>query len=468
MVRAVEKFLSKLKSPKKQKHPFLQGIHTPLRNEYSIEDLEVHGEIPPELDGLYVRNGPNPVKKPKESRYHWFLGDGMVHGVRLKNGSPKWYKNRWVRSYSVSKVLGEAPVEGASREIVDTVNTNVIGFAGKLWALVEGGGCPVELDKDLNTLKHDRFGGTLRGAFSAHPHLDPVSGCLHAICYSVRKHRQLTHVAISPEGEAINEIAIAVKDSPSVHDCAITKNYILILDLPVVFSYKKLLRGGLFPYEWNSNRVARVGVLDRHANKQQDVKWCEVDPCYVFHPCNAYETGRGEIVMDVCAHDSMFASSNFGPDSQSIQFERWFINEASGKFSKQVVDDNPQEFPRINERLTGRYYRFAYSVSLQSSESLGTFVIKHDLETGVWQQHDFGNGRIPGEFVFVPKKSGFSEDDGWLLGFVINVKECATDLVILDAKDFTGSALAEVRIPHIIPPGFHGNWVSDSDFDMEA
>ena len=68
----------------------------------------------------------------------------------------------------------------------------------------------------------------------------------------------------------------------------------------------------------------------------------------------------------------------------------------------------------------------------------------------------------------MPKKSGFSEDDGWLLGFVINVKECATDLVILDAKDFTGSALAEVRIPHIIPPGFHGNWVSDSDFDMEA
>ena len=137
-------------APLQEKHPFLHGIHQPIEKELTFEELEWSGSIPPELDGLYVRNGPNPIGSPEESTHHWFLGDGMIHGLKLKNGRPQWYKNRWVRSTSVSRKLGEEPVPGPRNSLVDTVNTNVIGFAGKLWALVEAGGYPVELDGDLN------------------------------------------------------------------------------------------------------------------------------------------------------------------------------------------------------------------------------------------------------------------------------------------------------------------------------
>ena len=79
-------------------HPFLTGIHAPMDRELTLDALEVRGTIPPGLDGRYVRIGPNPVTAPNPAAYHWFMGDGMVHGVRLKGGKALWYRNRWIRS----------------------------------------------------------------------------------------------------------------------------------------------------------------------------------------------------------------------------------------------------------------------------------------------------------------------------------------------------------------------------------
>jgi carotenoid cleavage dioxygenase len=79
----------------------------------------------------------------------------------------------------------------------------------------------------------------------------------------------------------------------------------------------------------------------------------------------------------------------------------------------------------------------------------------HDLETGGRQVHDFGAGRVAGEFVHVPY--GPSELDGWLVGLVSD--GATSSLEILDAADFAGPAVARVLVPHRIPPGFHGNWI---------
>ena len=447
---------------KKKPHPFLHGIHTPLDREFLYENLTVNGNIPSELDGLYVRNGPNPVKPPNERRYHWFLGDGMVHGVKLKNGVAEWYKNRWVRSHSVSKALGEEIIPGASNQVADAVNTNIIVFAGKLWALVEAGSSPVQLDMNLNSLKHDRFGGSLKKAFTAHPHLDPASGELHAICYSVGKKGRVTHVVVSSSGEVVKESPIPVEGGPSIHDCAITKNYIVVLDLPVVFSLRKFLSGSLFPYHWKPGRPARVGLLNRHSTSSGEVRWVKIDPCYVFHPCNAYEVNSKELVLDVCAHDSMFASSNYGPDSKFSQFQRWRIDLESMKVTKDIIHNKPQEFPRFDERLTGQKYRFAYTVSLGNGSVPGNSLIKHDLQEGKTYEHDFGRGCFPGEFVFVPKDPESGEEEGWLLGYVLDMRERTTLLTILDSNDFLSPSVAEIKIPHLVPPGFHGNWVPTS------
>src|SRR5262245_54012810 len=71
--------------------PFLTGIHQPMRDELEITDLPVTGTIPAELDGRYLRIGPNPVE-PNAAGYHWFTGDGMVHGLRIAGGKALWYR----------------------------------------------------------------------------------------------------------------------------------------------------------------------------------------------------------------------------------------------------------------------------------------------------------------------------------------------------------------------------------------
>lgn len=444
-------------------NPFLTGIHTPMKDERTLTSLKVTGSIPAELDGRYIRIGPNPATPPNPAAYHWFTGDGMVHGVRLKDGKALWYRNRWIRSNAVSAALGEPPAPGPRHGSQDTVNTNVLGHAGATWAIVEAGGYPVRIDEELNTIAHDPFGGTLKGSFSAHPHLDPESGEMHAICYEATDPSTIRHVVVDPSGKVRREEPVSVTDGPSIHDCMITANYAIILDLPVTFSMKKLLAGHNFPYRWNPDHKARVGLLPREG-KGEDTIWCGVDPAYVFHPCNAFETADGKVVMDVCAHTNMFATEAHGPDSQQTPFERWTIDPAAHRVSRVVIDADSQEFPRPNEALIGKPYRYAYTMALPNggdpSFLANTRLYKHDLETGEREIHDFGGNRVPGEFVFVPKSDGQAEDDGWLMGYVVNVASDTTDLVILDAANFAGPPRAEVHIPHRIPPGFHGNWVA--------
>jgi carotenoid cleavage dioxygenase len=308
---------------------------------------------------------------------------------------------------------------------------------------------------------HNPFEGTLHGSFSAHPHRDPDSGEMHAICYHGPDLTTIRHVVVGRDGRVRREEPIAVKEGPSVHDCMITRNYVLVLDLPVTFSMKTLLAGHVFPYCWNPDHPARVGLLPREG-KGSDIVWCDVQPCYVFHPCNAFELDDGKVVVDVVAHDTMFAHSTQGPDSAKVTFERWTIDPAARRVERAVIDQHPQEFPRCDERRLGKPYRYAYAMPLIPGDltvGSATHLIKHDLQSGTRAIHEFGADRHPGEFVFVPKHAAAAEDEGWLMGYVIDMTKQTTDLVIVNAQDFSGKPQAQIAIAHRVPPGFHGNWV---------
>ncbi len=443
-------------------HPFLVGLNAPMDHEVTLQDLLVQGTIPPELDGRYIRIGPNPITAPHAASHHWFLGDGMVHGICLQGGRALWYRNRWIRSTAVSHALGEPPAPGP-RHFSDTVNTNVVGHGGKTWALVEAGGYPVELGEELQTVAHNPFDGSLQGSFSAHGHLDSATGELHAICYESVDQNTLRHVVVGADGQVTREEAIAVRHGPSVHDCMITEHFVLVLDLPVTFSMSALVAGYGFPYQWNPAHPARVGVLGKTA-PGSEIVWCEVDPCYVFHPCNAFETADGRITLDVVAHATMFAESKIGPDGRQSAFERWTIDPQARQVNRRVIDAELQEFPRPDERLIGQPYRYAYTVGLQHDGddrfANDQRLFKHDLVAGGKQVHDFGPQHHASEFVLVPRHPGAAEDEGWLMGYVVDAASQSTDFVILDAANFAGPPQAVVRLPHVIPAGFHGNWVA--------
>ena len=439
--------------------PFLVGIHAPMQAELTLQNLAVAGSIPAGLNGRYLKMGANPVNADPAG-HHWFLGDGMVHGLAIRDGKALWYRNRWIRSRLAAAALGRDAAPGPRRGRNDTVNTNVSDIGGRAFALVEAGSFPVELSETLEGQRYNPFDGTLSGSFTGHPHRDPLTGEHHAVAYDGSIWDAVRHVVVSAAGKVVRDLPIAVEHGPCIHDSAFTARFAVVLDLPVTFSMRAVLGGHLFPFRWNPAHRARVGLLPRRGDAA-GIIWCDVDPCFVFHVANAFDGEDGRVALDVIAYPTMFASGASGLDALG-QLERWTVDPSTRRVDRRVIDPTPQEFPRIDERRFGQGYRYAYTVSVPpdgNTQLVGaTRLYKHDLQTGGRRVHDFGDNRVPGEFIFVPAADDAGEDEGWLVGFVIDTANEATDFAILDARSFEAAPVATVRLPHMIPPGFHGNW----------
>src|ERR1700733_6647003 len=210
-------------------NPYLEGNFAPVLEEVTATDLPVTGHVPEALCGRYLRNGPNPVSPPEPSTYHWFVGDGMVHGIRLRDGRAEWYRNRWVRSAEVARALGEAPRPGPVHAGMDAApNTNVIGHAGRTFAIVEAGARPYELSTELETIGPCDFGGTLQGGYTAHPKRDPLTGEVDAVSYFFGWGNDIEVTVVDAAAKVRSSRRIAMGGPGSVHDCAITQRSIVL------------------------------------------------------------------------------------------------------------------------------------------------------------------------------------------------------------------------------------------------
>ena len=124
---------------------FRQCLFAPVAEEVTAFDLPVTGRVPKELNGRYIRNGPNFVHSIEDNKHHWFLGPGMVPGVRLRDGRAESYRNRWVRSKAVAHALGEEWQEGPVHDHDFAASTHLLAHAGRILATAEGGSLPYEI-----------------------------------------------------------------------------------------------------------------------------------------------------------------------------------------------------------------------------------------------------------------------------------------------------------------------------------
>ena len=221
------------------------------------------------------------------------------------------------------------------------------------------------------------------------------------------------------------------------------------------------MRGVGLPYRWQEDYPARLGLLPREGDGD-DVTWVDIEPCYIFHPLNAYDLEDGSVVFDASRHARMFASSNVGPEEGPPTLDRWTLDPATGRTIEERLDDRSHEFPRHDERRLGRAARYGYTVGFVGDEGPG---YKHDLVDGTIEVHDFGPGCATQEMVFVPRDPDASidnpsnEDDGWIMSYVHDATTDTANVVILDAQNFSGEPVATVHLPQRVPFGFHGNWV---------
>ncbi len=438
---------------------YLTGNYGPVLEEVSADALVVEGIIPPELDGLFLRNGPNPMEVVDIATHHWFLGDGMVHGTRLKDGKALWYRNRFIRSHETAGHIGEKGVPGPQRSPIDVVNTHVQAFGGKIFALVESGPYPIELDADLNNIAYSDFSGTLDGSWAAHPHTDHARQEWHAMTYDVGVKDTVWHVVVGSDLKVKRRVAIAVEDGPMMHDFALTERYVVLLDLPVVWDDEAAAGGNIFPYHWREDRKARVGLLPREGDGAS-VRWVEVDPCFSFHVANAFDDGGGAVHIDLVVHPRIFDTNRTGPNEGLPVMERWTIAPGAARVARQVTLTAPHEFPRVDERLFGREHRYIYSAGVQMDRG-SSFCL--DTQKGALKVHDHGPMRFGSECVFIPRSTTATEGDGWVITYVWDARSNTSDLVIIDADNFDGEPVAKVKLPVRVPFGFHGSWIAQEE-----
>ena len=453
-------------------NPDLCGPLAPVASEIDAPDLPVIGKIPADLQGVYLRDGPNPKFPPLGSYTYPYDGDGMIHGVWLADGKAR-YRNRYVmsRRLQAETAAGRALWGGlltpsmppASPLVPDPdasdyrlqPSINIVHHGHRFLALSECA-VPYELTAGLDTVGRCDFAGGLPLGMCAHPRIDPVTGEMIVFRYWMEE-PYLYWAAVGPDGTVTRppEVIAEIDRGYLIHDFLITEDFVILVICPATFDLSRITQGGN-TLTWEPDRGTRIAVIPRNGQNRQ-IRWVETDAFWCWHYANAWQEG-GEIVTVF----PWWNHINFGiPGLSPVEgrLTRARINPAAGSIRFDVIDDRPTEFPRIDDRRQGRPSRYLTVAHRSPSLRTGAFdeLLRFDLKRGTVTERRFP-GQVIGEAVFAPKAGRSDEEAGYVLTFVTELATMESSFVIIDAEDVTGEPVAVVKLPQRVPNGLHGNW----------
>lgn len=457
-------------------NPLLRGAFQPIRMECDYADLIVEGEIPADLNGALYRIGPNPQFAPRGA-YNPLQGDGMIHAFHIADGRVA-YRNRWVRTrqWTLEREAGRALFATANPADKDpsvagivsqgAANTHIIQHAGRLLALEEGHP-PIEINpQTLETLGPFDFAGGLPGNMTAHPKTDPDTGELlfFANFPTRRFDGSLAFYAVNASGDLIRSTQVMGPYPALVHDFAITQRHVVFIVCPLTLSLERL-RAGRAPIAWEAERSAFVGVMSR-TGAGEDVRWFAAPPHMVWHVLNAFDED-GCIHVDLCQQAAAaFPAADGTPPTESslCQFlARWTIDpNSNAQVSVRQLSEVICEYPRIDERRTGRAYRYGFVAALGGpgrGDPLHRAVGRYDHLTAEMRLWRAPEHQAVSEPVFAARPGSSEEGAGYLLATVFDERRNASHLVVLDAGHVEKGPLACAHLDHRLPAGFHGSFV---------
>jgi carotenoid cleavage dioxygenase-like enzyme len=431
------------------------GATAAVLTEIDLVDLPFVGAIPQDLNGVLIRNGPNPLRGHFNGNdvLDWWPEDAMLHGISLQGGRVTRYRNRWART----KRWADVHDPDTSLTLLNTnPNVNVLYHAGEILALAEGG-APLAITTELETLGATRHHSGLANGMTAHPKVDPRTGELMSFRADWKK-PFLRHTVTDAQGTTSVDINIEMSSAAMMHDMAITATRSIFMDLNVGYDFSMLSRGYRMPLRWRDDHQARLGIIPRHGG---DVRWIEIAPCFIQHVVNAYDADATTVVLDAVRYSRYFRLGEEGStfeDPPPGVLWRYVIDLERGTVAERQIADIAIELPRINEGRTGRPYRFIYAAEQPTNTEIRG-VVRFDIESGSVQRYRVPEGDQNSEPVFVARPGSCVEDDGWLLVCVYRQATDTSDLVILDGTNIESAPIATVRLPRRIPAGFHGAWL---------
>lgn len=468
-------------------HPYLNGAWSPLHEEVDAEDMDVIGTIPTDLNGVYVRNTENPVHDAI-GVYHPFDGDGMIHAMSFRNGKAS-YRNRFVKTagfeqeqeagrslwagIAANPKKSERAGWGARGGLKDSSSTDVVIHAGEILSTFYQCGEGYQLDpyslEDQGTASWVPPEG-----ISAHPKVDPHTGDL--LFFNYAKQAPYMHYGVvGPDKQLKHLMPIELPGPRLPHDMAFTKNYSILIDLPLFWN-PELLKAGIHSADYYPDIPTRFAIVPRFGNVSE-IRWFEAAPTYVLHWMNAWEAGNEIILdgyfqedpdpapLDMPGLDKRFGKllANIDEHSFKPKLHRWRFNLDTGKTTEERLDDRILEFGTFNQTYAGEPSQFIYSTTTKPGWFLFTGIVKHDLETGSSTSLSFGEERFGSEAPFAPRDNAASEDDGYLVSFITDMNTNQSECIVVDAKDIESGPVCRIILPHRISSGTHACWASHDE-----
>lgn len=447
------------------KDPYLQGNFAPTQSELDATPVEVvAGSLPLDLNGVYYRNGPNPRFPPLGSYTFPLDGDGMIHALRFDGGRAT-YANRYVRTPSMAaeERAGRALWGGVMTPLMpkpeeapemngqfkDLPDISIVRHAGRLLALAEGAR-PFEMTPELVTVGPYYFGGKLQQGICAHPKVDPMTGEMIAFRYAFER-PFLTWSVIDRQGNVTRaDQPIDIDAAYMIHDCAITRSYLVLFVCPAPFDLasQDVLR-------WAPELPTRIALVPRNGS---GITWIDADAFWVWHFANAYEEVDADGATTVVVDYPVWSALALGSSTATGSIARARIDPARRRVSVETIDERMGEFPRIDDRRIGTPHHYIYCAGKGQDIGRGAFdrIRRFDTRSGRCVEFAPAEGRV-GEPVFATSSNDPGESAGYLLTYVYDGD--TTDLTILRTAELDGDPACVLRMPQRVPMGLHGCWV---------
>jgi carotenoid cleavage dioxygenase-like enzyme len=479
-----------------------RGFQAPLRFSAEVENCEVVGAIPGDIDGAFYRVGGEFYYPPLFPDDAPLNADGYISMFRIRNGRVD-YRGRWIETERLQRVreagrqlygyyrnpfTDDPAVRDPARPNRRTVaNTAPLVHAGKLFALKEDG-LPHEIDPNsLATIGPWDFAGKWAGqTFSAHPKLDPVSGEL--IAYGNEADGLASDALwiyrIGRDGAVRREVRTRVPYVSVMHDMAITQKYLVFPFAGYVTGLDRL-ESGRVHWGWDKSKPSYIGVLPRDG-EAADMRWFKGPLRCMMHTFNAHDEGD-KVVLYAPFYDGNFFPFFPNVDGSPFQPElaRAFVRKitldmaSSGDgWTEQVLwPTNISDLGKVDPRVLGLETRYLYTSYSdperpfdrarspgQSRPPVNSYA-RFDLQTGELQSYFAGPTHGLQEVTFVPRQGG-GEGNGYLIGVASNYAEARSELVILDAQHPAEGDIARVILPFKLSSQVHGVWASADELPL--
>ncbi len=464
-------------------HPYRSGVWRPQTREFDAWDLDVVGDVPDDLNGVYLRNTENPLFEPIR-RYHPFDGDGMLHAISFENGEVR-YSNRFVRTegflaeqrarHSLWAGITEHPSDavatrgwGARTMMKDAASTDVVVHRGLALASFYQCGDLYQLDPcSLEDRGRAEWGGRFPAeGVSAHPKVDEHTGELLFFNYSTCA-PYMHYGVVDPTGELTTYVDIPLPGPRLPHDMAFTENWSILCDFPLYWDPRSLA-DGYYRNVFDRDRPSRFALIPRHGTTSE-IRWFEADPTFVLHFTNAYEDGD-QVVLDgyFQLDPTGERAARAGGDHKGFETldmnvlgarpHRWRFDLVTGRTTEQRMSDRCTEFPMINGRHAGRRHRYSYSARCVEGMFAFDGLVKHDLDDGEEELVEMPPGVFLSETPMAPRDGAVDEDDGYLITFTMDLGEDRSECVVFDARSPSSGPVARIRLPERICSGTHSTW----------